>query len=273
MRCKKAASSLLFLFVLAAPAKAQDVGAGVFDEYGPNAAETFERDTQARWRFAIGGGLAADPNFQGSDKYRVHPTLFIFAGYGPFFIGFGGAGVNLYRAAGLRMGALVSLGQGRDESTDARLAGLGNVDRTVLAGLFAVHATRSVLTRVVTYTDVGGEHHGTLARLDVFARFRTGERVGFFAGPGLTWGNSQYNQTFFGVTDEQSLRSGFPAFSAGSGINNVRLTAGTNYRFAPNWRLFGGLTASRLAGDAAASPITEERMQYRAFLSAIYLFR
>ena len=36
------------------------------------------------------------------------------------------------------MGALVSLGQGRDESIDARLAGLGNVDRTVLAGLTLV---------------------------------------------------------------------------------------------------------------------------------------
>ena len=272
MPYKKVAFSLL-LALAAVPARAQDVGAGVFDEYGPNAAETFERDTQARWRFALGAGLAADPNFQGSDKYRVHPTLFIFAGYGPFFIGFGGAGVNLYRAAGLRMGAIVSFGPGRDESTDARLAGLGNVDRTVLAGLFAVHATRDFLTRVVTYTDVGGEHHGTLARLDVFARFRSGERVGFFAGPGLTWGSSQYNQTFFGVTDVQSARSGFPEFAASSGVNNVRLTAGTNYRFAPNWRLFGGLTASRLAGDAAASPITEERMQYRAFLTAIYLFR
>ncbi|HYL88542.1 MAG TPA: MipA/OmpV family protein [Burkholderiales bacterium] len=273
MPSKKAAFSL-FLFALAAvPAQAQDAGAGVFDEYGPNAAETFGRDTQARWRFALGGGVATDPNFQGSDKYRVHPTLFIFAGYGPFFIGFGGAGVNLYRVPGLRMGALISLGAGRNESTDARLAGLGDVDRTVLAGLFAVHATRSFLTRVATYTDIGGEHHGTLARLDVFGRFRTGERFGFFAGPGLTWGNSPYNQTFFGVTDEQSLRAGFPAFSAGSGINNVRLTAGTNYRVAPNWRLLGGLTASRLAGDAAASPITEDKMQYRAFLSAIYLFR
>ena len=272
MPYKKAAFSLL-LCALAASAKAQDVGAGVFDEYGPNAADTFERDTQARWRFALGGGLATDPNFPGSDKYRVHPTLFIFAGYGPFFIGFGGAGVNFYRAPGLRVGAIVSLGPGRNESTDARLAGLGDVDRTVLAGLFAVHATRGFLTRVATYTDIGGEHHGTLVRADVFARFRTGERVGFFAGPGLTWGNSQYNQTFFGVTDEQSLRSGFPAFSAGSGINNARLTAGTNYRFAPNCRLFGGLTASRLAGDAAASPITEEKTQYRAFLTAIYLLR
>ena len=272
MPWKKAASSLL-LCAFAASAKAQDVGAGVFDEYGPNSSEMFRRDTEPRWRVGLGAGLAAQPNFQGSDKYRLHPTLFVFAGYGRFFIGFGGAGVNLYRAPGLRMGALVSLGPGRNESTDARLAGLGDVDRTVLAGLFAVHATRSFVTRVATYTDIGGEHHGTLARLDVLARFRAGERVGFFAGPGVTWGSSQYNQTFFGVTDEQSLRSGFPAFAAGSGINNARLTAGTNYRFAPNWRLFGGLTASRLAGDAAASPITEDKMQYRAFLSAIYLFR
>src|SRR5690349_24513309 len=168
MRCKKAAFSLLLFLAFAAPARAQDVGAGVFDEYGPNSAEMFERDTEWRWRFALGGGLAADPNFQGSDKYRVHPTLFVFAGYGPFFIGFGGAGVNFYRAPGLRAGAIVSLGQGRDESTDARLTGLGNIDRTVLAGLFAVHATRSYLARIATYTDVGGEHHGTLARLDVF---------------------------------------------------------------------------------------------------------
>src|SRR5436190_19693525 len=266
----------IFLIVApmaAAPAAAQDVPAGVFDEYGPNAAEMLERDTEWRWRVALGGGLATDPNFQGSDKYRVHLAPFIFAGYGPFFVGFGGAGVNFYRAAGLRIGALVSLGPGRNESTDGRLAGLGDVDRTVLAGLFAVHATRTLLTRVATYTDVGGEHHGTLARLDIVARLRTGERVGFFAGPGLTWGSRQYNQTFFGVTSEQSARSAFPEFEASPGINNLRLTAGTNYRFAPQWRLFGGVTASRLSGEAAVSPITEERNQYRAFLSAIYLFR
>ncbi len=271
MPWKKVASSLLFC-AFAASARAQDVGAGVFDEYGPNSSEMFQRDTEPRWRVALGAGLAAQPNFQGSDKYRLHPTLFVFAGYGRFFIGFGGAGVNLYRAPGLRMGALISLGPGRNESTDGRLAGLGDVDRTVLAGLFAVHATRGFLTRVATYTDIGGEHHGTLARLDVFARFRAGERVGFFAGPGLTWGSSQYNQTFFGISGEQSARSGFPEFATNAGMNNARLTAGTSYRFAESWRLFGGLTASRLVGDAAASPITETNAQYRAFLTAIYLF-
>ena len=75
------------------------------------------------------------------------------------------------------------------------------------------------------------------------------------------------------MTGEQSVRSGFPAFEANAGINNLRLSAGTNYRFAQNWRLFCGLTAPRLTGDAAASPITETRGEYRAFLTAIYLLR
>jgi outer membrane protein len=143
----------------------------------------------------------------------------------------------------------------------------------VLAGLFAVHATRGFVTRVATYTDVGGEHHGTLARADIFGRFRGGERVGFFAGPGITWASRQYNQTFFGVTSEQSARSAFPEFEAGSGINSLRFTVGSSYRFAPRWRLFGGVAASRLSGDAGSSPIIETRNQYRAFASAIYLFR
>jgi outer membrane protein len=56
-------------------------------------------------------------------------------------------------------------------------------------------------------------------------------------------------------------------------VNNLRLTAGANYRFAPNWNLISSLTASRLSGDAGNSPIVETRQQYGAFLSAIYLFR
>ncbi len=263
--------SLALLALAASTAWAQGAPAGVFDEYGANSAQMFERDVEPRWRVALGGGIAADPNFQGSDKYRLHPTLFLFAGYGRFFVGFGGVGVNLLRSPGLRAGVIVSLAPGRNESTDARLAGLGDVDRTVQVGLFAVRATRAFVTRGAVY--VGGDHHGSMARLDILGRFRAGERVGFFAGPGLTWGSGQYNQTFFGVTSEQSARSGFPEFAANAGINNVRLTAGSSYRFAENWRLFGGVTASRLTGDAAASPITETRAQYRAFLTAIYLFR
>jgi outer membrane protein len=231
------------------------------------------REGETHWRIALGLGAAAAPNFQGGDKYRIRPAPFVFAGYGRFFVGFGGVGVNLYRAPGWGFGAIVSPGAGRKENVDARLAGLGDVDRTVNFGIYGVTYTRRFLARAIVYTDVGGEGQGTLARLDVLARFHVDERVRFFAGPGLTWGSRQYNQTFFGVTEDQSARSAFPEFQAGAGVDNLRLTAGMNYRFAPNWNLIGSLSASRLNGDAGASPITETRAQYFALLSAIYLFR
>jgi MipA family protein len=246
---------------------------GFGDDYGPSAGDVAGADAEARWRFALGGGLAVAPNFQGSDKYRLRPVPFAAASYGRFFLGFGGLGVNLVRQSGWRLGALLSYGGGRREDVDARLAGMGDIDRTLNAGVYAVNFTSGFLTRAVVHTDAGGEGHGTLARLDVMRRFRVDEKLGFFAGPGITWGSRQHNQTFFGVTDEQSMRSGLPAHEAGSGINSLRFTAGTGYRINPNWRVIGSLSAARLSGDAGASPIVETRAQYLGFFSAVYLFR
>jgi len=266
--------ALFLLLLLLSPCTlAQGGFFGFTDDYSTGSGDVAGQEAEARWRFAVGGGVGVGPNFQGSDKYRLRALPFVVASYGRFFVGFGGVGVRLYREAGWNFGALVAVGQGRKEDVDQRLAGLGDVDRTVNLGMYGVNFTRGFATRAVVYTDVGGEGHGTLARLDVLRRFRVDDRLGFFAGPGLTWGSRQYTQTFFGVTEEQSARSGFPEFHPGSGVNNWRLTAGTNYRFAPDWRLIGSLSASRLSADAGNSPIVETRAQYLAFVSAIYLFR
>ena len=120
-----------------------------------------------------------------------------------------------------------------------RLQGLGDIDRTVLGGVFAVYANRGVLARAHLATDIGGNGQGSVARLDIFGRFPGGERLAFFAGPGLTWSDRRHMQTYFGVTAEQSARSGFPQFDAGAGINSVRLSAGAAYRLDARWRLVG----------------------------------
>ena len=268
--------ALRWLFILqllaAAPAYAQGGLFGFGEDYN-SGADVGAADAETRWRFALGGGVGTGPNFQGSDKYRLRAVPFAFASYGRFFIGAGGAGVQLFRGPGWRFGAVLAPGQGRKENVDQRLAGLGDVDRTVNLGLFGTAFTRGWGTRAVVYTDIGGEGHGTLARLDLIRRFRVDERLGFFAGPGLTWASRQYMQTFFGVTEEQAARSGFPEFHPGSGVNSLRLTTGASYRFAPNWRLVGSVSGTRLSGNAGTSPIVETRQQYLAFVSAIYLFR
>ena len=258
----------------AAPALAQSEAFGLFDDFGATPGDAAApRDLEPRWRVALGGGLAAAPNFPGSDKYRLRAVPMLFAGYGRFSLGAGGLGMNLFRGSGWRLGASLSPSRGREESDDARLAGLGDVDRTLRAGLSARYSGAAWSARASVNSDIAGKGHGTLARLDVFARTRVGERAVLFAGPGVTWASRQYMQTFFGVTGEQSARSGFPEFEAQSGINSARLTAGAIQRLDRNWILAASLSAARLAGDEAASPISETLQQYLAFASAAYLFR
>ena len=262
------------LALCAASALAQSEAFGLFDDYGATPGDAAApRDLEPRWRVALGGGLAAAPNFPGSDKYRVRPVPVLFAAYGRFFLGAGGLGMNLYRGSGWRLGASLSPSRGRKESDDARLAGLGDVDRTLRAGLSGGYSGAGWSARGSVITDIAGEGHGTLARFDVFARTRAGEGLVLFAGPGVTWASRQYMQTFFGVTAEQGARSGFPEFEAQSGLNSARVTAGAIRRLDRNWILAASLSAARLSGDAAASPITETRQQYLLFASAAYLFR
>ena len=263
----------LTLLLGGANAFAQGGFFGFSDDYSTGGADAATPAGEARWRFALGGGIGASPNFQGSDKYRLRAVPFGFASYGRVFVGIGGLGVQLYRGPGWRFGAVLAPGQGRNENVDQRLAGLGDVDRTVNLGFYGTTFAGGFATRAVVYTDIAGEGHGTLARLDVLKRFRVDEKVSFFVGPGLTWASRQYMQTFFGVTEEQSARSGFPEFHPASGAHTLRLTAGSAYRLTPSWALIGSVSASRLSGGAGASPITETRQQYVAFASAIYRFR
>jgi MipA family protein len=225
-----------------------------------------------RWRLALGGGIAVAPRFPGSEHYRTGLVPVVHAVYGPFFAGIGGVGVHAYRDSHWRVSAFASLAGGRKESDDERLRGLGDIDRTARAGIRVRYADGRFVTLGQVATDIAGQKQGTLARLDFLARFRPAERTVLFAGPGLTWADRQYTQSFFGVSAEQSARSGLPEFQAGAGLNSLRFSTGVIYRFESRWFAMAAFSASRLRGDAASSPITESRSQYLFFTSAAYVF-
>lgn len=232
-----------------------------------------QQRAEPRLRAALGVGAGISPRYPGSDAYRAHVFPAIHLAYGPVFFGIGGLGMNLYRAQGWRVGVNVMPSRGRDESDDPHLRGLGDVDRTVRGGAFAVYYREGYLARFGVSTDIGGNHQGTVVRFDVYARRPLGEGVVLFAGPGLTWADRNYTQTFFGVTAAQSAASGLPQFDAGAGVASARLSAGAIYRLAPRWRLLSSYSYSRLTGDAGSSPITENRNQHFVAVSAVYLLR
>ena len=203
------------------------------------------------------------------------------ASYGAFFFGGdpgsggGGMGVNLVRDPAWRFGFSLApgFGRARRESDHPSLAGMGDIDRATRATIFGGYTWRRWLSGTLRVsTDIEGKDHGTLALFDLNARWRVAERVFMSAGPGVTWADSDYTMTFFGVTPEQATRSTLPAYEAGGGWNAVRFGVGASYRIDAHWNVGARVSASRIVGDAADSPITRDRTPYGAALFASYRF-
>jgi MipA family protein len=233
------------------------------------------------WQVSIGAGVGSRPKYAGSDSNETKAFPLFNASYGRFFIGgVPGAGPGLglgmyfYRDKHWRLGAALSgdLGKPRKESDDERLRGLGDIDGTAHGALFASYSVDWFTVRGNVLTDIGGKDQGTRAALDLEARFMPAEGLVLTAGPGLTWANSAYTRTFFGVDAEQSARSGLPVFDAKSGIHSARFSVGANYALTQNWGVGARVTASKLRNDAADSPITADKSQTSFGLFTSYRF-
>ena len=233
------------------------------------------------WRFSAGAGIASVPEYPGSDEQRARVVPLLSARYGRFFAGAdpdlaaapAGIGYELVRNGGWRLGvAAYSELTRRKESDDERLQGLGDIDRALRAGLFGSYSFGRYVLRASVGSDVSGNDQGTIARLDAIARFRPSERLTLSAGPGITWADSEYTRTFFGVDADQSARSGLPQYEAKSGLNTARFSVGASYQIDRNWSAGGFFTAARLQGDAADSPITQDKSQNSAVAFISYRF-
>lgn len=225
-----------------------------------------------KWRVVLGAGLIDAPRFPGANSCETGIVPLIHASYGSFFAGVGGVGYNVYRDQSWRFAASVAPSRGRKESDDSHLQGLGDIDSTVKGRLIASYRTGKLVARADLSSDLAGRHQGTVLRTDFFGVFRPVDKLFVFAGPGLSWADKKYTQSYFDVTSTQSANSGLSQFEAGPGVNAIRFSLGAFARFDQHWFGVATWSTSRLQGDAASSPITERRTQNQMLAAVAYLF-
>jgi len=231
------------------------------------------------WNISLGAGVVSLPEYPGSGSNETRALPLVNVRYKRFFLGGApgsgspaGLGAYLYENRSWNIGVVVSgdVQKPREESDDARLRGLGDIDGTARAGLFASYRLGRFSLRGSASSDVGGKGQGTIASLDAEATFRPLPKLTLSAGPGVTWGNRSYMQKFFGIDADQAARSGFAPYAADSGASLARLSFGAQYELTPQWSLGSRITAARLLGDAADSPIVEDKNQNTFALFVIY---
>lgn len=220
------------------------------------------------WKFVVGVGAINQPKFPGSGENMTRALPFIGIEYGRVFLGGApgagipaGLGAYLYRDSRWTLG--VGLGQDltkpRKEADSPRLRGLGDIDSTPLGAIFASGRWPWFAVRASVVSDVGGKDEGTRASLDLEARYHLSSNITLAAGPGATWADRRYQQTFFGVSNAQSLNSGLDEHIVGSGVNNLRFSLSMDLRFNRRWNLGTRFTMTALNGEAERSPIIERK--------------
>jgi outer membrane scaffolding protein for murein synthesis (MipA/OmpV family) len=241
------------------------------DQASSGAALAAPTSADDAWHYVVGAGVLSLPRYPGASDRRFEPIPVLGASYGPLFIGsVPGSdtpfeiGAFLYRDAHWKVAALLSYDffSPRNVSDDpAQLHGLGDIARTAHTGLLVSYSQSFFTLRSAVNTDIGGKHEGTQISFDALGNYRLNDKLTFQGGPGITWGSSQYNQKFYGVTQAQSLSSGLASTAEGAGLNAVRLAGSATYHINRNWSVDAKISLTRLPGDVGNSPIVQKRAQ------------
>ncbi|GLT09445.1 MipA/OmpV family protein [Sulfitobacter sp. PR48] len=207
------------------------------------------------FNFALRGGVSAAPSYPGADDFTIGPDIgFTFGAltWGPVNTG---NGVRAIPDNGFALrGAFKYVGS-RDVADNPELAGLGDIDAAVELGLGLIY--RETNWQVFGEVRHGfGGHHGVTGALGGDLIFRPNERLTIMAGPRVNFGNTEYAQTYFGVTPAQSGASAFAPFAAEGGVLGAGVTVEAIYALDDRWALEGALAYERLQNSAADSPIT-----------------
>ncbi|WP_062229187.1 MipA/OmpV family protein [Aureimonas frigidaquae] len=208
----------------------------------------------------LGVGPLVRPAYEGADTYEIVPSPVIRLHYLniPGLVEFGG-GLD----TGLSIGPSFGYVGERKASDYADLAGLRDLDATYELGLrlgygwdFAPAYGAEVYGEA---RYAFGEAEGFVGEFGANAIYRPTEILTLKLGPTASLASSDYADTYFSVSPEESLATGgrLEAFEASGGFKSVGVNAETRLEFKPTWFLNGQAGYNRLVGDAADSPIAE----------------
>lgn len=235
---------------------------------------------ESSYSLSLNAGVA--PRYQGSKEYTVTAGPGFRADFGNgWFIDptQGGAGYALRFLNGMFASAALSYDPGRSDTNrygrpgSDHLKGMGTVKGSLL-GVFTVGGkligdTTGSATLEVPITN---RERGWSGHIDVAAPVVGWGSDNITVSPSLHFGSSKYMQTYFGVTPQQSANSGFAEYSARSGLQAATLTVAWTHTFSRHWAVQTAVGASRLLGNAAKSPIVQNKQGYFGGTGLVYTF-
>jgi outer membrane scaffolding protein for murein synthesis (MipA/OmpV family) len=235
----------------------------------PLAALAEDEPPATKFEGAIGLVSSYSPEFAGADKHSLRLVPAGFIRYGRITIS-GAGGFTTKRNDDVERGLAAALvdrerlklslalrfDNGRRESASDRLAGIGDVDRTLRGRLLLRYEPDDVWTLSTSVsTDLLGRGGGWWADAGISREWRLTPVTQLQLGASMTIAGDNYLQSWYGVTPEQAARSGYVVYTPKEGLRDASVGATLRTEFGPRWGGFVNASMSRQLGPAADSPL------------------
>jgi outer membrane protein len=154
---------------------------------------------------------------------------------------------------------------GRDDVDDTFVDKMAEIDDAVELGAFVGYTvTGSDPRDKITFSlqalgDVSDTHDGFTATASVKRFWPISRSVTLSFGAITNYANDDYTDTYFGVSAADSSASGLRQYTADGGFRDVRIPIFAIFSFSPKWHVAAGMVYTRLLGDAADSPVVDDR--------------
>jgi outer membrane scaffolding protein for murein synthesis (MipA/OmpV family) len=226
----------------------------------------------ADWHVVLGGGVIIVPKYEGSDEFKVMPVPFVSATFLDIVtINPSGANIAVYEQGPFELSARLGFEMGRKEDDADRLRGLGDIDMGAKVGMKA--AAKFGPAEVFAQVDktIGGSD-GFEGEVGIELSRPLTESLIVGASASAVFADENYMQAYFGVTPEQSARSGLARYDARAGLKRADFSISATYMLDANWMVRGKAGVGILLGDAADSPIVVDKVQPSGMLLVGYRF-
>jgi outer membrane protein len=254
-------------------------------------AQAAEADKANRpWQLEMGVGASYEPDYSGSQASS--PRLLLWASgkyqterWGKFAFDSGSLTLDpqlrwdFISTKDHGLGLLFGYRTGRSDSNpgliadngSSRLEGTGTVGAAEDGGLTGYVAVFGVPLFAQVRAAIGGDQ-GTVGVLGIYLPLELTRDFALTVLPSVTWADDKQMQAFYGVTPTQSAASGFATYSADAGWQNAALELGGDWNLVGPWHLVSGVAYQRLLGNAADSPLTQDKNQWSGLVGLSYKF-
>ncbi|MDT1063717.1 MipA/OmpV family protein [Paracoccus sp. CPCC 101403] len=140
------------------------------------------------------------------------------------------------------------------------LRGLDDIDWTGEVGLRVNYVAGDSTSYAAARVGIGG-HDGLVGEIGTKYRFIINDKLTLWTTAELQLGDDSFTDTYFGVTEDESVASGLRSYDPSGGIYAANVALEARYSLTPKTSILGKITYGRLLYDAGDSPVVQDRNQ------------